>query len=330
MQIYQIARKYGLSRKTIHFYIQNDLLHPTKRENNYYEFDDESEKELKLILRLRQSGMSIENIQNMIHFPTCTNFFLFKQYFSVKKTQCKATIEQTNIQMLLEEIPPNGTYADIMDISDAYIKKDSSSFTESDAKMTARMTAIFLLTPFMHQEVDEYRKFLWQRIERITLTELKPILYDIMLQLTSLSAQDMYRLSTSLASSFDMVASGDKEKIKKYMKEQIQLLCDDLTVQHIWNTSYVKFITPVKQVYKECHKTLIRQYTTSYMYCMDMLKQAIDEIKNEMKEQTYLRILQATNHQFNILEEYYNDFFILFCFKNSVFLSPSVYQEKQH
>lgn len=330
MQINQIARKYGLSRKTIHFYIQNDLLHPTKRENNYYEFDNKNEEELELILRLRQAGMSIENIQNMMHFPTCTNFFLFKQYFSIKKAQSKAEVEQTNIQMLLEEIPPNGTYADIMRISDAYIKKDTWNFTETDAKMTARMTAIFLLTPFMHQEVDEYRQFLWQRIERITRTELKAVLYDIMLQLTSLSAKDMYHLSTSLASSFDMVASGEKEKTKEYMKEQIQLLCDDATVQHIWNTSYVQFIMPVKQVYKECHKTLIRQYTSSYMHCMDMLKQVIDEVRSEMDDQTFLRILQATNHQFNMQEDYFNDFFILFCFNNSVFLSPSVYQEKQH
>ena len=327
MQINQIVRKYSLSRKTIHFYIQSDLLHPTKNANNYYEFDTSNIEELELILRLRQAGMSIENIQNMRKYPTCANFILFQQYFEVQKTKRKVEKEQENIHMLLQEIPPNGTYEDIMRVSDAYIKKEKTIFTETDAMITARMTSIFLLTPFMHQKVDEYRQFIWHRIEKITRRELEANLYGIMKQLVSLSAQDVYHLSTSLANDFEMIEKGQKEKMKTYLHIQIRSLCEDVVVQKIWNTSYAGFITPVKKVYKECHKTLIQQYTSSYMHCMDHLKEMIDEVKEEMNEETLEKIMQVTNHQFDMQEDYYNDFFILFCLKNSVFLSPSVFHE---
>ena len=81
----EICQKYHISRKTVHFYIQRDLLHPLKEDNNYYRFSSENEEELKLVLRMRKAGISIEGIQDMLKYPSCANFFLFRQRVQLKK-----------------------------------------------------------------------------------------------------------------------------------------------------------------------------------------------------------------------------------------------------
>ena len=190
MKINDICNKYNLSRKTVHFYIQEGLLHPGKSKNNYYSFNEANEEELKLVLRLRQAGVSIDNIHNIVNYPTCTNFFLFKQYFLLKKEKNKIENERNNISVLLEQIPPNGTFLNVMDIPDIYMKKKQDLFDEKDAELTARMTAIFLLTPFMKQEVDDYRQFIWNKIVRITERNLQENL-NLLLRVTGKKQWDI-------------------------------------------------------------------------------------------------------------------------------------------
>lgn len=328
MKINEICHKYNLSRKTVHFYIQEGLLHPGKSENNYYCFNEANEEELKLVLRLRQAGVSIENIHNIVSYPTCTNFFLFRQYFLLKRERNRVENERNNISMLLEQIPPNGTFLNVMNVPDVYMKKEVTEFNEKDAELTARMTAIFLLTPFMKQEVDDYRQFIWNKIVRITERNLHNLLEDISWRLTERSAVEVYELSTSLAGKFESVMKGNHSKAVEYLTLQVEKLCHDHTMQKIWHESYDSFIQPVKSIYEECHKTLIREYTESYISCMDALKCVFEEVAAGLNAETLKELDRVTNLRFDLSSGYYNDLFILFCMEDSVFISPSLFQNQ--
>lgn len=252
MKINDICHKYNLSRKAVHFYIQEGLLHPGKSDNNYYSFNETNEEELKLVLRLRQAGVSIDNIRNIVSYPTCTNFFLFKQYFLLKTERNRVENERNNISMLLEQIPPNGTFLNVMKVPDDYMKKETADFNEKDAVLTARMTAIFLLTPFMKQEVDDYRQFIWNKIVTITERNLYDYLEKTAEILIERSAVEVYEFSTSLAGKFNSVMEGKHSEAVDYLTTQVEKLCFDHKMQKIWYESYDSFISPVKR--EHCRK----------------------------------------------------------------------------
>lgn len=322
MQINEICRKYSLSRKTVHFYIQEDLVHPCKLNNNYYCFTESNEEELKLVLRLRQAGMTIENIHNIVSYPTCANFFLFKQYFLLKKERSRIDSERQNISMLLDQIPPNGTFQNIMRVPDSYMKKQTQIFDEADAQLTARMTAIFLLTPFMNQEVDDYRQFIWNKIVKITETDLYEYLPDISDTLIQRTAVQVYELSTSLAERFIGITNGEKKEAEYYLNRQIEKMCHDSTMQKKWNENYTSFILPARTVYEECHKTLIKEYTEIYSSCMEKMREVLDDVCASMSQATVRQLQSVTDNRFDLSSGYYNDLFILFCMEDSVFISP--------
>lgn len=327
MQINDICRKYNLSRKTVHFYIKSGLVHPHKSENNYYCFNEQNMEEMDLVLCLRQAGMSIQHIRNVLSYPTCANFFLYKQHVSLKKDMCRILNEKKNLEVLVENIPPNGTYEDIMHIPSSSMKKEEINFDEVDAQLTARMTAIFLFTPFMHQKVDDYRQFLWQKIAKITESQMRSSLYGISSHLSQLSAEQVYTLSTSLAHLFIQVENGNEDEMISYLNQCVNEFSQNQEMQEIWKEKYISFIVPARSIYKECHKTLIKEYTESYSICMECMKHIIDEVIASLSHEKIERLIHVTNNMFDLTEGYYNDLFILFCMKNSVFLSPEIKKE---
>lgn len=102
MQIYEVYRKYGISRKTVHYYIQCGLLHPSRGANQHYRFENDDLQDLERILRLRKAGISIENIQDIIRYPACCNFFLYRQRFSLRQQYQTCASQIHRIDTLFE------------------------------------------------------------------------------------------------------------------------------------------------------------------------------------------------------------------------------------
>lgn len=66
MQIKDFANKYQIQTDTIRFYEKENLLKPRRRENGYREYDEECEKQLQLIIVLKQLGFTIKEIQQLL------------------------------------------------------------------------------------------------------------------------------------------------------------------------------------------------------------------------------------------------------------------------
>lgn len=66
MQIKDFAEKYQIQTDTIRYYEKENLLKPTRRENGYREYNEESEKQLQLIIVLKKLGFSIKEIQQLL------------------------------------------------------------------------------------------------------------------------------------------------------------------------------------------------------------------------------------------------------------------------
>lgn len=66
MKIKDFANKYQIQTDTIRYYEKENLLNPIRRENGYREFDEECEKQIQLIIVLKQLGFTIKEIQQSL------------------------------------------------------------------------------------------------------------------------------------------------------------------------------------------------------------------------------------------------------------------------
>ncbi|USB33221.1 MerR family transcriptional regulator [Paenibacillus sp. YPG26] len=66
MKIKDFASKYQIQPDTIRYYEKESLLNPVRRENGYREFDEECEKQIQLIIVLKQLGFTIKEIQQLL------------------------------------------------------------------------------------------------------------------------------------------------------------------------------------------------------------------------------------------------------------------------
>lgn len=66
MKIKDFANKYQMQTDTIRYYEKESLLNPIRRENGYREFNEECEKQIQLIIVLKQLGFTIKEIQQSL------------------------------------------------------------------------------------------------------------------------------------------------------------------------------------------------------------------------------------------------------------------------
>ena len=67
MKIGEFANKFGLNVSTVRYYINNGLLIPVKKEEQY-EFDKNCEEDMKNILKYKGYHFTIEEIQLLFFF----------------------------------------------------------------------------------------------------------------------------------------------------------------------------------------------------------------------------------------------------------------------
>ena len=80
MRIQEVMGKTGLSRRTIHYYIDQKLIIPPVNEGNgYHDFTEEDVQKLFIIRKLREAGLSLADIRAILRKPRTTPFYLHKQ-----------------------------------------------------------------------------------------------------------------------------------------------------------------------------------------------------------------------------------------------------------
>ena len=93
-----------MKKRTIHFYIKEDLLSPSiNKENGYYDFHEEDIQQLILISKFRNAGFPISMIRSIIKEPATASYYL-SNYLSTLRKQ-KEYLEKTfNVEITEEKV----------------------------------------------------------------------------------------------------------------------------------------------------------------------------------------------------------------------------------
>lgn len=89
MRVQEVCKKTGLSRKAVHFYIQEGLVRPAKNQNGYYDLSEADVKTLEIIQRLRQLDLPIEVIHEAFRYPISLNSSFIATSTSVNRKSMK-------------------------------------------------------------------------------------------------------------------------------------------------------------------------------------------------------------------------------------------------
>ena len=65
MDIKEVEKSLSVTRANIRYYEKEELISPTRKENNYRDYSDEDILELKKVLVLRKIGFSVKEIRDM-------------------------------------------------------------------------------------------------------------------------------------------------------------------------------------------------------------------------------------------------------------------------
>ena len=174
MRIGEMIQRSGLSKKTIHYYVQDGLLQPQQEDNGYLNFTEDDLRRLECIHRMRYMGFSLEKIRSILKEPALTFYYFLKQRRELQKEADRLEWRISTISRVLENLSTDITYETLLRHLAETVKlypEDSGSKLIDDSD--AELLAYFFWGRFAGRaDMTEYQKFLWEKMKKtIVLTQ---------------------------------------------------------------------------------------------------------------------------------------------------------------
>lgn len=324
MRISEFSKKTNINKKTIHFYINNGLLHPEiEEENHYYSFNEENVIQLKRISLLRKLGVPIATIRRIKDYPGAVNYFLYMTQHQLKNEIIKRQTEIENIQMILNQLPPNATpqCLDTRWIEQLQKGPMQQRIDSLYPINNSYLIACFLLVPYVNTKPSKYRRFLWDQIAMELSGTLKDgikymeaLIYQVDISQLSPCSIHVSRLMSKVVNSEDLSSFEELLQLRCH-----QLIEDSQTFEK-WQYLYYPILKPLLQFYKNSSAMLLQEYNESYSLCTSKMQKIIYNTVHHLKQTDFYPLfLQKTAGFFDSNDELYSDYFTLFTFCESFY-----------
>lgn len=248
MKMQEICKITNLSKRTIHFYIKENLLSPAVNpENGYYLFSEEDCQKLQMIHAFRNAGFSISVIRSLLNKPVTVGYYLniHIRELTRQKMQLEQTIESlTNI---LDQMPVHIDFSTLYDLTLSASIPDSSSLQDGAGydKYNNSLVNLFLWSSFLPTEkFTNYQEFLWEKLNKITNKSPSPDykkLYHFLRNQDQKTIDSIFMTNTEY---YEEVAALTPESILNYentLYEQILHFLQNPKQICIWRNNYHDF-----------------------------------------------------------------------------------------
>lgn len=255
MRLHEISQKTGVKKRTIHFYIKENLLTPPiNKENGYYDFQEEDVKRLVLISEFRNAGFPIFMIRSIIKEPATASYYL-SNYMSTLKRE-KIHLEKTieSIEYVINKLPLqihlDTLYQAILEahIPTAVDKEELQGSTKDSGVLNR-----YLWSPFIPDDIqNDYQEFLWTKINQL-VSESNNEDYEVLSQyLDSLCSKELENLYKGHRIHFAYIVSLDENGCRGYVETLKQAIYQNLKKPQIvnhWKSNYNSFYLPSMHIY---------------------------------------------------------------------------------
>ncbi len=327
MKLQKILELTRLSKKAVYFYIKEGLIEPTKNiDNGYYEFSEEDLRKLKIIISLRNIGMSIQDIKDLFFYPTLTNFFIHRQINNIKKSLYENISQLQTSYQLIEDIPANATPKNLeipLDILERQKISNDLFLEKYFPNVDSRMIAILLCAPFTDIESSEYHNFLWEKISNElelqlenNLSYLKKLIYLLTPEQIEKTSIEQYKFSKK-------IANITKEEFHIYEEELYNRcleLANNVELQKYWKLVYDPILIPTLHFFINKGSKLLGEYNPIFKRYSDNMDKIAQTVYMRIKEEDVLEKLNlALDNKFDIEMFNHSQFICIYTFRDSMF-----------
>ena len=255
MKIHEVSKRTGMKKRTIYFYIKEELLAPpVNEENGYYDFQEEDIRRIMLISEFRNAGFPISMIRSIIKEPATASYYL-SSYVSAMKKQ-KAHLEKTieSIGYVIEKLPLHisldSLYATMLNARiPAAINKEELHGGDKDSMVLNR----YLWRPFIPNEIkSDYQEFLWSKINRLVDESNNEDYETLSRYLNSLCPQKIEELYKRSGIHLAFVVSLDEKGCRDYVDTLKKYIDENLKNERLvrqWKQNYKSFYLPSMRIY---------------------------------------------------------------------------------
>lgn len=254
MKIHEVSKKTGMKKRTIYFYIKEELLSPpVNGANGYYDFREKDVQSLLLIGELRNAGFPISTIRSIMKEPATASYYLSNYVSAIQKQ--KEHLEKTieSIRYVIEKLPLQITLDSLyetmqkaripaaIDKEDMYVSRDSSLLNR------------YLWSPFIPDDItNDYHEFLWSKINRLVAESSNEDYETLSRYLNSLRPKEIELLYRGRGLHLAFVVSLDDAGCHTYVKTLKTCIEENLKNERIvrqWKQNYRSFYLPTMRIY---------------------------------------------------------------------------------
>lgn len=275
MRINEVVQITGLSKRTIHFYIEQKLIVPKINEHNgYNEFSKDDVDKLIIIKKLRSINLPLADIKSILINPNTSNFYLHRHLNKLYKEMGKLSKSISTLDSLIDNLP--------FEVTKVSLKESLSniSFEEINNNLNhykylpkdARLISLYLWESFLYIPMTEYRKYLWNKVLKITEHEAENSLHAFNEYLFNLSDIEINLEFSFYHRTLSKVSALTETEYSSYAKgiiTNIKLFLTNETLIEKWKQTYLITVKPCTAFYDSPVSELMCEFNPKYKIYQD-------------------------------------------------------------
>lgn len=286
MRISDVQKRLGISKRNIHFYITEGLLSPKHSDNKYYDFSEEDVEKLKMILEMRNLGMSISSIRSLFLYPMTINYEIYETIRRLKKEITERQVQIESLMALADKIPPNAEAGMISRHYPEIIRSTPSRF-DVDALYPlnpAYMTTTFLFAPYTNGESAFYHRYVWNRISEELQSALGSCLDVMNEMLDHLNIEELNRVSEESALIvFHTVNTNSEEERYGLLRTEVIRFLEDPQLIDKWRLYDRPLLSRLSRFYREQY-SLFEVYNRMFADYQNRIHTAAQQLMKQEEE----------------------------------------------
>ena len=325
MKIKQVCEITGISKRNIHFYINEKLITPSIHpDNNYYEFSDQDCQKLLFIKEMRNAGLPLNAIHSIITTPATARYYLNRHIQQLKKE--RRHLEQVIVSMdyILDELPLFSEFSSLYNLCiDAKIPSKEKEIEQDSTLDNNNVMFInqFIWGAFIPKsKFTDYQEFLWMKLNKLTFENPSQDYLLITQFLNSLPSNQIDQMISFQTTRYEYIASLDKKGIEECIKDTIQRIKESLDNPlscFIWKNFYDEYFYPITSIQASNLSDLVQEMSPFFKDYVRNIHTVCEEVYSYLHTEQGQPLLNRLQKEFmgklNLDKNYHGEIEALAC-----------------
>lgn len=271
MKLREICALTGVSKRNIHYYIQEGLLLPeTDPASGYYEFSEEDCDRLRIIRALRNADFSIAQIRALLEKPTTAVYYLNLRLKQLKAQQAHLGQVISAVGYVEKNLPLHPDYRQIASLIRTAGIPEPIDISSMNDPGTAEgdLVSRYLWESFLPDPpLTDYQEYLWHKVCRFSsgayAADYRSI-SDTLLSFTEHEIIQAFSDNRHIHQVVIVLEESDYPAFARSMQEGIRKFLNSPSALQHWRKHYKSLIAPSTRIYDSSIGNTVAELNPSF------------------------------------------------------------------